>query len=287
MKRLINKLLYFFTKHLLDEMVPFINNSQVVQRQLYYSYGARYGKSCKELQFSDAGFRVYSQADEDGLLLYIFSKIGFSNKLCVDIGSNSPYDSNVTNLICNWGFHGLLIDGGDVSVSKSFYKLHPDTRYSMPTIVQKWITVQNINSILTANNFVGEIDLLSIDIDGVDYWIWESINVINPRVVVLEYMNIFSLSTSVSVPYDPNFIKNPHTPDFFGASLQAFIKLGMKKGYRFIGCNKYNYNAFFLRNDVRDICLPTVKSKIFQPFLHQNNRIYDIAYAKKNGWIEV
>ncbi|MCJ7636553.1 MAG: hypothetical protein MUO21_03605, partial [Nitrososphaeraceae archaeon] len=65
--------------------------------------------------FQDTGFRVYSQNDEDGLLLYIFSLIGFTNKICLDIAFASPYGANTTNLICNWGFTGLLIEGSDIS----------------------------------------------------------------------------------------------------------------------------------------------------------------------------
>lgn len=285
MNKLVKKFISILATLSRRESLPLINSSQVVQRQLYQTYRSL---NRRELKFQDAGFRVYSQADEDGLLLYIFSKIGFTNKLCVDLGSNSPFDSNVTNLLCNWNFQGLLIEGGDICESVDFYATHSDTRYAPPKVVKKWITAENINTIISENNYKGEIDLLSLDIDGVDYWIWKNISVIKPRVVILEYMNIFNHSTSVSVPYDPAFVKNSNVPNFFGASLQAFVKQGNIKGYRLVGCNKYNYNAFFVRKDIRCPDLPTVTpEKCLHSFSTINTRLYDNKYAKAHGWVEV
>jgi len=209
-------------------------------------------------KFQETGFRVYSQSDEDGLLLYIFSLIGFTNKICVDIAFGSPYGANVTNLICNWGFTGLLVESKDIDSSIKFFLNHPDTCIYPPKIIKKWITQKNVNSILRENNISGDIDLLSLDLDGVDYWIWKAINTITPRVVVVEYMNIFDKDKSVSVPYKEDFNRFDTHPDFCGASLKAFVKLGKSKNYRLIGCNKYGFNAFFLRKDIAGRLLPEI-----------------------------
>lgn len=92
---------------------------------------------------------------------------------------------------------------------------------------------------------------MSIDIDGVDYWIWDAITVIKPRVVVLEYQDIIGPDKALTMPYSDDFDASnyPMTlgmPDFCGASLPAFVKLARKKGYRLVGCNRLYYNAFFI-----------------------------------------
>lgn len=262
-------------------------NTQISQRQLFFYYQQL--KKQKLLpNFQDTGFRMYSQNDEDGLLLYIYSQIGFTNKVCVDIAFSTPFGANVTNLICNWGFDGLLIECKDNKESIEFFGNHPDTKIFPPKIIKKWVTTQNVNQLLKENNIQGEIDLLSLDIDGVDYWIWKAINTIQPRVVLLEYMNIFDAKTALTVPYSNNFDRFKIHEDFYGASLHAFVKLGEKKGYRLIGCNKYGFNAFFLREDLGKNILPTIPAK--ECLKHPqavNGHKTRLPKVKNLGWIKV
>ena len=91
--------------------------------------------------------------------------------------------------------------------------------------------------------------MLSIDIDGMDYWVWKAIEAISPRVVVAECNNLWEPEAAVTIPYDPNFVSD--APEYYaGASLAALNKLAREKGYRLIGANRYGFNAFFLRNDI-------------------------------------
>jgi hypothetical protein len=120
------------------------------------------------------------------------------------------------------------------------------------TAVCQFITRENINSIFEDAGFVGDIGLLSIDIDGNDYWVWEAIEVVQPRIVISEYNSVFGADRAVSVPYDPKFERRKaHYSDlFFGASLPALCYLAEKKGYDFVGSTSSGVNAFFVRKDL-------------------------------------
>lgn len=235
-------------------------NNQLQQRSLYFYYRDKLLKGDKLPDWRDTGFRVFSQSDEDGLLLYIFSLIGFSNRLLLDVASGSPYGGNSTNLIVNWGFNGLLVENNNKLINRtvSFYSRHPDAQLYPPKTRRAWITVENINQIIAEEGVSGEIDLFSLDVDGIDYWLWKGLEVISPRVVVVEYQDMFFAEESVTVPYKPDFNRFAVHPDFFGASLAAFAKLANIKGYRLVGCNRYGYNAFFIRNDLAQNILPEV-----------------------------
>ena len=126
--------------------------SQIEQKRLFLTYKQMLAE--KRLpQIKDVGFRAFSQTDEDGILLYLFSLIGTTNKICVDLAFESPFGANTSNLICNWGWSGFLICGSDANVtfSKNFFLSNPDTKLSPPLILKKWITAENINDILFEN----------------------------------------------------------------------------------------------------------------------------------------
>jgi hypothetical protein len=149
-----------------------------------------------------------------------------------------------------------------LSLGRAFFASHPDTFIFPPRFVQAWITAENIDSLIESNGFLGEIDLLSLDIDGVDYWIWKAIEAVSPRVVIAEVQAIWGSERSVTVPYSPDF-----RAGFFqgfgiysGASLPAFVKLGKHKGYRLVGCQRYGFNAVFLRNDVGQSAFPEIQA---------------------------
>lgn len=206
---------------------------------------------------SDFGFSAYSQTDEDGILLYLFSVVGATSRLVVEICAGDGMECNAANLILNHGWHALLVDGEPrhIVTAGQFYARSRRTRIFPPKIVQAWITRDSVNQVIRDGGFSGEIDLLSLDLDGVDYWIWEAITAVSPRVVVLEYQDILGPDRLWTVPYADDFVASAHSmtgamPNFAGASLGAFTKLAHSKGYRLIGVNRYGYNAFFMRNDV-------------------------------------
>lgn len=219
-------------------------------------------KKRRLVDFDEIEFRNHSQNGEDGILWYIFSLIGTANKKCVEICAGDGTQCNCANLIINHGWTGLLFDGSEglINEGKEYFKKHPDTFTYPPKLIHAWITAENVNDLITSNGLNGEIDLLSLDIDGVDYWIWNAIEAIHPRVVVAEIQAIWGCEASVTVPYRPDF-KAEYVNGFgvyCGASLPAFVKLGKKKGYRLVGCQRYGFNAFFIRNDVGQDIFPEV-----------------------------
>jgi hypothetical protein len=119
---------------------------------------------------------------------------------------------------------------------------------------QAFVTAENINDIITAAGISGRIGLLSIDIDGMDYWVWKAVSVVDPAIVVIEYNSLFGPERPIVAPYDPAFSR--YTPDpsrlFYGASLAALRHLAAEKGYVFIGCNSNGNNAYFVRGEYAD-----------------------------------
>jgi hypothetical protein len=209
-------------------------------------------------KFNDTGFRVYSQTDEDGKLLFIFSLVGTTHKTCVDIAFDSPHGANTTNLLVNHGWHGILVEGQETFANTHFFQKHPDTKFFPPEMKQAWVTAENINELLGEWGLSRSIDFLSLDVDGVDYWLWKALEKIEPRVVLVEYQDILGPELSLTVPYRPDFDRSKHHPDFFGASLTAFVRLAKEKGYRLIGTNRLQYNAFFMRNNVGEQFFPEI-----------------------------
>ena len=199
---------------------------------------------------AEVEFKVFSQFGEDGIIQYLVNNIPIKNKIFIEFGVQNYKESNTRFLLINNNWRGLLID----SDGKSIDFIKNDGIYWQHDIkaVCKFITRENINSIFSSNGFEGDIGLLSIDIDGNDYWIWESIEAVNPRIVICEYNSIFGCKDAVTIPYEPNFnrTKAHFSNLYFGASLPALCYLANKKGYIFIGCNNAGNDAFFVRKDL-------------------------------------
>ena len=146
-------------------------------------------------KLADVGFRVYSQCDEDGIILFLFSVAGMTNRVFVEVGAGNGVENNCANLAINLGWHGLFMDGDNenAALGTEFYNLHPDTRVFPPQFLLAKVDRDNINDLIRQEGFEGEIDFLSIDIDGMDYWIWQAIECVNPRIVVVEANGKFGM----------------------------------------------------------------------------------------------
>jgi hypothetical protein len=204
---------------------------------------------------NDYELSVFSQNGEDGILDYIFEKIGTKNKKFVEIGFGHT-ENNSLYMISRRNFSGLLIDGGKWNVT-AFNNFNKKKLKTENIALEAWIDKKNINNIISSHIPDQEIEYLSIDIDGNDYWFWDSITCVNPRVVIMEYNASFGLD-SITVPYNDSFDVTDfaHEPKFscwyHGASLSALSKLGEKKGYILLGTEKKGVNCFFLRKDIAD-----------------------------------
>lgn len=188
-------------------------------------------------------FRLLSQNQEDGMLWSLFQQIGMTTKTFVELGSGAT-GGNAAMLAGEFGWTGLLVEGDQGKVE------YAGRRFPRAQAVCAWITPETVNDLLERNGFAGEVDLLSVDVDGVDYWVWQAITVCSARLVMLEYNSMFGPDRAVTVPYDPKFNRRDHRFCYYGASLSAMTQLSATKGYRLVAVEPTGVNAFFLRNDV-------------------------------------
>jgi hypothetical protein len=229
--------------------------SQQMQRNIVNYYQSF--KMTGHLPYSeirDAGFRVYSQFEEDGIILYVLSMIGFKTRRVVEMCCGAARECMATNLILNHGFDGYLFDGNaeNVRAANEFFKHKHDCLLYPPVVTHAWITRDNVNELLIQSGCTGEVDLFSLDMDGNDYWIWDAIREINPRLLVVETHNIIPANSSLTIEYQPDFTcwdKPIAEQDFRGVSLLAMQRLCNRRGYRMIGAHRHGFNVFFLRND--------------------------------------
>lgn len=255
---------------------------QVGQRQLFHQYRNMRGTD-KLPPITEVGFRVFSQFEEDGLLLYIFALIGMDSKVFVEIGSDDGVNSNSANLYFNFGWRGLFIDGNKTSINrgKNFFGKYPHPWFHQPHFTHAMVRADNVNDLILKAGIEGEIGLLSIDIDGNDYWVWDAIDCINPQVVIIETHNEFGMENIV-VPYDANYSYPGKHPLYHGASPIAMTNLAKKKGYRLVGANDLGFNFIFVRNDlaVNDLPEVTVESVLQHPSVAEGHK----GFAEIKDW---
>ena len=176
---------------------------------------------------------------------------------------------------------GLFIEGNKdrVNEGRCFYKEQPETWVCPPTFENSFITKENVNELIQKHDISGEIDFLSIDIDGNDYWVWEALDVVRPRVVLIESNCTFG-TKSVTIPYDEKFRQSTDKPGFHGASISALHKLGKRKGYKLIGSSRNGINLFFiLEEEVKDFFREVSPREIFRDVGYRKLEQYFNRYA--------
>lgn len=237
------------------------------------------------------GFRVHSQFEEDGLLLYIFSKIGFTNRRGVEMCCGWGSECMLANLILYHSFDGLLFDGDakSVEIAKSFFYHHPNSFQCPPKIIHAWITRKNINTLIEENDVKGEIDVFSLDVDGIDYYLLEALQIVSPRVIICEIHNIIPADLALTIPYDDNFnyADGKFDPEFRSASLLAMVKLMWNKGYRLVACHRYGFNVIFLRNDVGENYFPEINYETCYNNAYTMERLREWERVKEFPWVHV
>lgn len=228
------------------------------QYRMIHASGAR-----PYMRISEAGFRCFSQFEEDGIILYVLSTIGFKTRKVVEMCCGTGDECMATNLILNHGFEGFLFDGDEYNIARAtrFFNGKKDCLLTPPHLIHAWITKENVNHLIRCNGAAGEVDLFSLDMDGNDYYIWEAISDINPRLCIFETHNVIPDDLSITIPYHPLFScdnKQCSEQEFRSVSLLAMTKLCMQKGYRLIGAHKHGFNVLFLRNDIAPDVFPAV-----------------------------
>ena len=209
----------------------------------------------------EAEFQGFSQWGEDGAIQWLLRRVPVERKFFVEFGVEAYHEANTRFLLTDCGWSGLVIDGdpGQVQIIRqSTYHWFHDLR-----AVASFVTAENIDDLLRENGASGDIGLLSIDIDGMDWHVWNAITASQPRIVICEYNSLLGDERAVTVPYDPAFqrARAHHSLCYYGASLPALAKLADGKGYDLVGCGSAGLNAYFVRRDVRPQSLPALSAR--------------------------
>jgi hypothetical protein len=202
------------------------------------------------LDFSSSEFRVFSQWGEDGIIQNLISRVKIKRPVFVEFGVENYTESNTRFLLINNCWSGLVIDGSDENIS--YIRKDPIYWASNLKAVHSFITKDNINDLLVSNGISDDIGLLSIDIDGNDYWVWEAIHVISPRIIICEYNSHFGPVAEVATPYEEYFVRDlaHFSKIYYGASIAALNSLANSRGYSLVASNTAGNNIFFVRNDL-------------------------------------
>ena len=199
---------------------------------------------------ADAEFQVFSQFGEDGIIQHLVNHVPIENDVFVEFGVEDYTESNTRFLLVNDNWRGLVLDGSDAH--QRWLQSHPTGWRQEIEAVTAFSDRDNITGLIRGAGVEGDIGILSIDLDGNDLWILEAIDVVSPRILILEYNATFGPEAAVTVPYDPGFVRGQkHASNlYWGASLAALTRTARDKGFSLVGSNSAGNNAFFARDDV-------------------------------------
>jgi hypothetical protein len=209
------------------------------------------------------GFKVYSQCDEDGIIQEIFRRIDPGPRTFVEFGVEEGLECNTLKLLLE-GWSGLWIEADPSYVRRINAKFGDVIGEGRLRVREAFIDRDNIDGLI-AERFTDEIGLLSIDIDGNDIHILDAINVVRPRVIVIEYNGKFPPPMNLVPRYDPGHRWNGC--DYNGSSLEAIVRVADRKGYKLVGCNIAGVNAFLVRDDLvgEHFAAPFTAENHYQP----------------------
>ncbi|MDB6139667.1 MAG: hypothetical protein JWO94_2739 [Verrucomicrobiaceae bacterium] len=221
--------------------------SNRIQRQDFMAThlhgGARYADPLK-LNWHE--FSVYSQGGEDGIIAEIFRRIGIASSTFVEVGLEDGKECN-THLLLSQGWKGLWVEGSPRCGELIRRRFAPVLQAGQLRLENRFIGPADMDGLIKGAALPEEFDLLSIDVDGIDYQLWQAVAQFRPRVVVVEYNGL--------IPPYVDWVPEAHEagPCMFpgvGASLKALERLGRDKGYTLVGCGFTGSNAFWVRSDL-------------------------------------
>ena len=234
-------------------------------------------------------FRLRSQNEEDGVLFALLTRAGWGRSRFVEIGSGqSGGNAAVLALECGWA--GLMLELVEQSVEVARKRFAANTGVQ---VVAARVTPANVNALLADHGCAGEVDLLSIDIDSYDYWVFEALEGTSPRVLVLEYNAHFGPERAVTIPLDQPLDAAPK--GYHGASLAALAGLAARKGFRLVACENAGVNAFFLRQDVAPEIPASTPLEAYRPLLSRTeldeverpSKLYEVIAQRGLPLVEV
>jgi len=216
--------------------------------------------------------KIFSQNGEDGIIDYLIHKLNVDNKNFVEIGVGNYRESNTRFLYNRYHSKGLIIDYIDDMKNK--VKKHVNFWKGDLRICKQKIDSDNILDLLNKNCDY-EIDLFSIDIDSIDYWIIKKLKNNISKIFVAEYNPVFGAELEVTVPNISGFERSKYHYSYlcYGMSLKALINLMDQKGYYFIGTNLQKINAFFISKKFKkEEFFKNIKIKSLDNYTNSNIR---------------
>ena len=241
---------------------------------------------------NDLDYKIFSQNGEDGIIDYLLRSLNIYKPNFIEIGTGDYTESNTRFLFESSSPRGLIIDC--IKDFQDIVKENLKLWKGDLTIEESFVDSDNILKILKKNNFDKNIDLFSLDIDGIDYWIIEKLPNNFSKIAVLEYNPIFGFELEVSVPNSKKFNRSEyHYSNLcYGMSLKALIKLMSLKGFYFVGSNLLRNNAFFISNQFsKEKFFPSLKvSPLFEHvecnIRESRDKNYNLNYLKGKKKIE-
>lgn len=244
-------------KHLMNAIINFFTITRESELRIILQ-SSRYQDKKRLIFF---GYKIYSQDDDDGIIREIFNRIGTTNKIFIEFGIGDGLSNNTLALMFD-GWKGAWIEASTKQVKRIKSGFKKTISSGQLSIVEAFISRENINDLISSQIQQKEIDLLSVDIDGNDYHILEQISCVSPRVIVIEYNAKFPPPIRYCMSYKETHVWNGS--DNFGASLKFLEEEVGKMGYSLVGCNLTGVNAFFVRNDV-------LNDKFLAPYTAENH----------------
>lgn len=240
LKKLIRKILNRLFLRKFDDIK--VQKGQLFERHLEQNLN-------KITTIEETFFKVFSQDYEDGIIQYLIKSLGLKNIKFVEIGTQDYSESNTRYIFETMRCEGLIIDPTPNLKKKisSFLRTWKNTL----TIHNDFINSNNVVEIIEKNSFEKNLDIFSLDIDGIDYWILEKLPKKIAKIFIIEYNPYFGSKKEICAPNIEYFDRfKYHSTGFcWGASLKAIIKLMKQKGYTFIGTNNLNVNSFFVQDE--------------------------------------
>jgi hypothetical protein len=204
-------------------------------------------------KIEDIEFKIFSQFGDDGIIQYLINRLDIDREYhnFIEFGVENYEESNTKFLLFNNNWSGLIMDSSNENInhiknSNYFWKYDLEAKSC-------FVNKNNINDLINDSKIDKKrIALLSIDIDGNDYWVWKEINVIDPLIVIIEFNSVFGFSEKISIPYKSDFSRSKahYSNLFWGASLEALKYLGQQKGYEFFSTNSSGNNAYFIKKEL-------------------------------------
>lgn len=218
-------------------------------------------------KIEDIEFKIYSQFGDDGIIQFLIDKleIDYEYQNFIEFGVEDYSEANTKFLLLNNNWSGLVLDSSNENI-ENIKKNNFFWKFDLEAI-ECFIKKENINSIITNSNmYKKKIGILSIDIDGNDYWVWKEINVIDPLIVIVEYNSSFGFEKKVSIPYSQGFERSKahYSNLYWGASIEALKFLASQKGYNFLTTNSAGNNAYFVKKNLFDKIKLDIKKNTYQ-----------------------